>query len=535
MEGNRRNAGNGNGANRCGDFLMAGIRKRRIVGTKIAASSPAHRRSLLKRLKGSLGYADQRLYTSRQFQEGSNKYEEFFCYNENEEGDEMVGVDGEPKGANLFKDISINMTDFVMERQMGNVKNLISLQPRVMGETFQSQSDMPCGLMAMSHLLTNQILQEKPIKVENLNKVFCSQWLSDRQVIFGTKCNKLMVLDVQTKHMTQIPSLAPSPRSLPPDSQCGIHSIQINPSRTLLATGGKNPNDVAIYRLPTLDPVAVGEVAHQDWVFALSWLDDEFLVSGSRDTSLSLWRVPEESPSSYPEQKISSSSSIHRRNSATSSASTSFSTRNEVVPSYSYINAVATKEVISLCGFEYNSFDLFSVACVSLNGYIHIWSAEKFTQKFSRKLPFSMENVCLAVHEDYGLYAVGSKSHTSLMDARTIQCVKKILSKYSGFGIRSTNFYSSLLSIGTGQGTVMFYDLRAGKYLESNVNSARSATLKSSTGWTYPDEEIIMDVYRQKYTPAIYTHCVDMSGTRIFAAGGPLPITLCGNYIGLWH
>lgn len=69
-----------------------------------------------------------------------------------------------------------------------------------------------------------------------------------------------MVLDVQTKHMTQIPSLAPSPRSLPPDSQCGIHSIQINPSRSLLATGGKNPNDVAIYRLPTLDPLAVGEV-----------------------------------------------------------------------------------------------------------------------------------------------------------------------------------------------------------------------------------------------------------------------------------
>lgn len=146
-----------------------------------------------------------------------------------------------------------------------------------------------------------------------------------------------------------------------------------------------------------------------------------------------------------------------------------------------------------------------------------------------------MENVCLAVHEDYGLYAVGSKSHTSLMDARTIQCVRKILSKYSGYGIRSTNFYSSLLSIGTGQGTVMFYDLRAGKYLESNVNSARSATLKSSSGWTYPDEEIIMDVYRTKYTPAIYTHCVDMSGTRIFAAGGPLPITLCGNYIGLYH
>lgn len=146
-----------------------------------------------------------------------------------------------------------------------------------------------------------------------------------------------------------------------------------------------------------------------------------------------------------------------------------------------------------------------------------------------------MENVCLAVHEDYNLYAVGSKSHTSLMDARTVQCVRKVASKYSGYGIRSTSFYSSILSIGTGQGSVMFYDLRAGKYLESNLNAGRTAMLKSSTGWTFPDEEIIMDMYRQKYMPAIYTHCIDMSGTRIFAAGGPLPITLCGNYVGLWH
>jgi WD repeat-containing protein 40A len=144
--------------------------------------------------------------------------------------------------------------------------------------------------------------------------------------------------------------------------------------------------------------------------------------------------------------------------------------------------------------------------------------------------------VCLSVHEDYGLYAVGSKSHTSLMDARTMQCVKKIPSKDPGWGIRSTNFYSSLLSIGTGHGRIMFYDLRAGKYLESKVNPKRSAVLKPSRGWTYPDEEMIMHTYRrQKYTPAIYTHCFDMSGTRIFGAGGPLPMTLCGNYIGLWH
>ena len=77
------------------------------------------------------------------------------------------------------------------------------------------------------------------IVMPNMDKIFCSKWLSHRQVVFGTKCNKLMVFDVNTRQVDHIPSLASSENSSPPEAECGIHAIEINPSKTLLATGGK--------------------------------------------------------------------------------------------------------------------------------------------------------------------------------------------------------------------------------------------------------------------------------------------------------
>jgi hypothetical protein len=37
-----------------------------------------------------------------------------------------------------------------------------------------------------------------------------------------------------------------------------------------------------------------------------------------------------------------------------------------------------------------------------------------------------MENVCLSVDDDSFQYAVGSKAHTDLLDARTLQVIENI-------------------------------------------------------------------------------------------------------------
>ncbi|KAK3927784.1 DDB1- and CUL4-associated factor 12 [Frankliniella fusca] len=363
------------------------------------------------------------------------------------------------------------------------------------------------------HILTQEKFKEHPImKLGNINKVFCSQWLSDRQVVFGTKCNKLMVYDVMKHQLDKIPSLkgSSSRQSLPgppSEQQTGIHSVQINPSRTLLATGASSPNEIAVYRLPTLDPVCVGQNAHTDSVFDMCWLDDQFLVSGSRDTRMALWRIKEDELIGTQE-----------------------------VPTYAHVQPLEVKECqaaqkVRALAFNKKEGEL---AALSLNGFIHIWSADRFQQKLSRKLPSCQENVCMAVSES-GLYAIGCRSYTLLLDQRTLQAHRKINSRYTGCGIRSASFQGNILTIGTGVGMLMFYDLRAGKYLESSINSSRTVVLKTSRGFVFPNEEYMDGFAQVKYTPAIYTHCYDASGIRLFSAGGPLPANMHGNYAGLWQ
>lgn len=81
-----------------------------------------------------------------------------------------------------------------------------------------------------------------------------------------------MVYDVRTRSLDAIPTLRARLPWPGQDHQTGIHALRINPSRTLLATGARNSCELAVYSLPTLDPVCVGE-AHKDWVSAIFLLN----------------------------------------------------------------------------------------------------------------------------------------------------------------------------------------------------------------------------------------------------------------------
>ena len=78
---------------------------------------------------------------------------------------------------------------------------------------------------------------------------------------------QLSVYDIFKREIFSIPLLKCLENRRPPANQCGIHSLAINPSHSVLATGAENTKDIAFYKLPTFDPLAIGEVFHHFIIF----------------------------------------------------------------------------------------------------------------------------------------------------------------------------------------------------------------------------------------------------------------------------
>lgn len=84
-------------------------------------------------------------------------------------------------------------------------------------------------------------------------------------------------------------------------------------------------------------------------MFDLKWLDDCFLVSGSRDTTMALWKLED---ASVAEQSI-----VHFK--ALS------------------VKRCKTAEKVRALAFNKRNME---IAALSLNGYIHLWQADAFKQ-----------------------------------------------------------------------------------------------------------------------------------------------------------
>ena len=112
------------------------------------------------------------------------------------------------------------------------------------------------------------LYKEIDFKTTNCDKIFASVWLNRSEIVLGSKCNKIWVLDINTGFKREIPTIVTKPALVKiQDSDLemenhepllelpvtpsyynrqlcyGIHSLSINPSRTLLAVGAGRPTE----------------------------------------------------------------------------------------------------------------------------------------------------------------------------------------------------------------------------------------------------------------------------------------------------
>jgi WD repeat-containing protein 40A len=380
------------------------------------------------------------------------------------------------------------------------------------------------------------VFQENAYQSNEMDKIFTSAWLSDSEVVFGTKCNKMVVLNVHTNKMFYIPSVfdaaSTQERLVPMAGHCsGIHSIAINQSQTMLAVGaGDSSKTILLYSLPDFRPLAQ-LVGHTDMIFALQWLSDTVLVSGSRDKTVKEWLIPHLEPpadiSQLPSISFQSSRMEHRDK---------------------VRDLVADKSAQQ-------------IHTLSADGYVKVWDVSRQMDPVSSvPLVHTNEIVCMALDQEHHIAAVGSQSHISLIDPRIKSVVQIFDSLDDGWGVRSLQIRHGLATIGGGLGRISFFDLRNQKYQiwESNAleqvhpadprmvedtlgappqvsTARRRAYLEASSGWLSRDVIYMNHFQGALIRNAIYTLSYDPSGTRLFAAGGPLQLNLKGSYIGLWQ
>ena len=108
----------------------------------------------------------------------NSKVGDFMYYESSDDEDfEVQGLGTSAAGEQL----SCNFVDYLSARESG--------MPKVGGgRFFPERLSTEYGTR---HMLANAMMKETSVLMPNMDKIFCSKWLSHRQVVFGTKCSKV--------------------------------------------------------------------------------------------------------------------------------------------------------------------------------------------------------------------------------------------------------------------------------------------------------------------------------------------------------
>jgi WD repeat-containing protein 40A len=406
-----------------------------------------------------------------------------------------------------------------------------------------------------------QLWRHKEVDTSGTNKVFSSVWISPTEILFGTKDTKLWLLDTQSLKKRLIPRIDPhdnvvsphSPRQSTRDSNIlshlssarrspdndnasslpspplheplnldqalavvhsrsdasyltGVHSISLNPSKTLVAvTSGTPWNNISVYTIPELRPFALLK-GHLDIIFSAQWLSDYSLMSSGRDEQIIYWNLPKNGSTSI--LFIVSSSKVNLDKGRQ--------------------RAIAVQPITR------------QPCTLSADGFVKLWDPENpYVHVSMVPLFHTQELVCLGADQARSSFLVGSQNHVSIVDPRARSVVHSFESQNEDMGVRCLLPCNDILFIGGGLGRLSLFDLRANKYLTwpgcpEAEDLPSQSFFEAGVGWLDRDITYRMYFNNVDIKNGICTVSLNSSGTQLFAGGGPVQLVLSGSYAGIW-
>jgi len=283
----------------------------------------------------------------------------------------------------------------------------------------------------------------------------------------------------------------------------GIHSIALHPHRSHFATSGRSSADMAIFNAHTLEPTAILQ-GHADWIFGMTWLDAEHLLTASRDTTVRLWRPMR------PQDGSSHS-----------------------LPSACVAVGIAHADKVRALAVDSIRQQMVTA---SLDGHLQLWDSQKFEPSTKVLLQGTKDLVCASLDETSGAFSIGSNKHIALVDFRMGNVAMEIPSVDEGGGVRTISTRNQVLTVGGGLGRLAFYDLRASKYLHCRPNTAAGSNHFLCVGEGWLKRDTIYEEFFQHHVmqQAVYTHAYHPSGSKVFVGGGPRYFGLAGSYAAVW-
>lgn len=378
----------------------------------------------------------------------------------------------------------------------------------------------------------------------------------------GTKDNRIMVLDTSNEKQFEIPTIhRPEDQEIVErqSQNCsGIHDISLNPAGDLLVSGAKTGNAAVIYSMPTMEPVLY-LAGHKDTIFTMTWISDDVLITGCRDASMNVWNIREALTTLYSSEGATQIDQQQQRQQQQQQYIEIPSPHDD--PKYVAIikpvktmrdHLIVNGAPDSKAKVRASKMHLYSqqLATLGTEGRVMLWDVNELKPRQCLELEQKQENVCLAMDNDFGLIAVGSQSHVTLLDPRLRpqqSIVKEFESEDLSWGVRSLAFNRQVLSVGNGAGRISFWDMRQQNYIETlkpmaiethERNVIQPGLVKrgaeSGKGWLRHDATYMEHFQNSLIRQAVYTLSYDSTGTRLFAAGGPLQLGLCGSYAAMW-